>query len=135
MLAHVVLFWGPYARDCFKLAYGKEQPDPHYQVSIIGSIRRTTQLSNLIQAMQKYKETAWWWYAILLCLSFIAGKPFRFFYARTLLKNLLGLIVVFKGQTTLPWWSYIIALFMGTFITVKLYFFFQKKPFIFMRYV
>ena len=61
MLAHVVLFWGPYARDCFKLAYRKEQPDPHYQVSIIGSIRRTTQLSNLIQAMQKYKETAWWW--------------------------------------------------------------------------
>jgi len=38
MIAHVVLFWGPYARDCFKLAYRKEQPDPHYQ------------------AMQKYEE-------------------------------------------------------------------------------
>ena len=38
MIAHVVLFWGPHARDCFKLAYyRKEQPDPHYQVSY-GSI-------------------------------------------------------------------------------------------------
>ncbi|KAG6889143.1 hypothetical protein C0995_003503 [Termitomyces sp. Mi166 len=27
-----------------------------------------------------------------------------------------GLIVVIKGQTTLPWWSYIIALIMGSFI-------------------
>ena len=34
MIAHVVLFWGPYARDCFKLAYQKEHPDPHYQVSM-----------------------------------------------------------------------------------------------------
>ena len=34
LIAHVVLFWGPYARDCFKLAYRKEQPDPHYQVSM-----------------------------------------------------------------------------------------------------
>ena len=33
MIAHVVLFWGPYSRDCFRLAYRKEQPDPHYQVS------------------------------------------------------------------------------------------------------
>ena len=34
MIAHVALFWGPYARDCFKFAYRKEQPDPHYQVSM-----------------------------------------------------------------------------------------------------
>ena len=34
MIAHVVLFWGPYVRDCFKLAHNKEQPDPHYQVSM-----------------------------------------------------------------------------------------------------
>ena len=26
---------------------------------------------------------------------------------------MLGLIVVLKGQTTLPWWSYIIALLLG----------------------
>ncbi|KAG5644858.1 hypothetical protein DXG03_007498, partial [Asterophora parasitica] len=27
------------------------------------------------------------------------------------------LIVIIKGQTTLPWWSYILALFLGAFIT------------------
>jgi hypothetical protein len=26
------------------------------------------------QAMQKYKEVPWWWYTILLALSFIAGQ-------------------------------------------------------------
>ena len=34
MIAHVTLFWGPYARDCFKFAYRKEQPDPHNRVSM-----------------------------------------------------------------------------------------------------
>ncbi|KAF5311075.1 hypothetical protein D9619_007886 [Psilocybe cf. subviscida] len=82
LIAHVILFWGPYAVDSFKLAYRREQPDPHYQ------------------AMKKYDEAPWWWYAILLVLSFLAG-----------------LIVVFKGQTTLPWWSYIVALILGAFIT------------------
>ncbi|KDR80162.1 hypothetical protein GALMADRAFT_61865 [Galerina marginata CBS 339.88] len=82
LIAHVVLFWGPYAVESFKLAYSKQQPDPHYQ------------------AMKRYKEAPWWWYALLLALSFVAG-----------------LIVVFKGQTTLPWWSYIIALILGAFVT------------------
>ncbi|KAG5634544.1 hypothetical protein DXG03_004176, partial [Asterophora parasitica] len=31
LIAHVVLFWGRYARDSFKLARTKTQPDPHYQ--------------------------------------------------------------------------------------------------------
>ena len=35
------------------------------------------------------------------------------------LRFFLGLIVVLKGQTTLPWWSYIVALIMGAFITVS----------------
>ncbi|KAJ2917485.1 hypothetical protein MD484_g2956, partial [Candolleomyces efflorescens] len=82
LVAHVIFFWGPYAVDSFKLAYRKTQPDPHYQ------------------AMRKYQEAPWWWYAILLVLSFLAG-----------------LIVVFKGQTTLPWWSYIVALLLGAFVT------------------
>lgn len=30
-----------------------------------------------------------------------------------------GLIVVLKGQTSLPWWSYIVALVLGGFITVR----------------
>ncbi|RDB27799.1 Oligopeptide transporter 6 [Hypsizygus marmoreus] len=82
LIAHCILFWGPYARDSFKLAHNKTQPDPHYQ------------------AMKKYKEAPWYWYMALLFLSFLAG-----------------LIVVIKGQTTLPWWSYIVALILGAFIT------------------
>ena len=34
MIAHVALFWGPYARDCFRFAYRKEQTDPHFKVSM-----------------------------------------------------------------------------------------------------
>ncbi|PFH49334.1 hypothetical protein AMATHDRAFT_76236 [Amanita thiersii Skay4041] len=82
LIAHVILFWGGYAKDSFKLAYNRTQPDPHYQ------------------AMKKYKEAPMWWYIVLLVLAFVAG-----------------LIVVLKGQTTLPWWSYIIALILGAFIT------------------
>ncbi|KAG6841278.1 hypothetical protein C0991_000256 [Blastosporella zonata] len=69
LIAHVLLFWGPYAVDSFKLAASKMQPDPHYQQ-----------------------------------LAMTYGVP-------------LGLIVVLKGQTTLPWWSYIVALILGAFIT------------------
>ncbi|KAF8635447.1 hypothetical protein AX15_000427 [Amanita polypyramis BW_CC] len=52
------------------------------------------------QAMKKYQEAPMWWYVILLVLAFVAG-----------------LIVALRGQTTLPWWSYIIALILGAFIT------------------
>ncbi|ESK88505.1 peptide transporter mtd1 [Moniliophthora roreri MCA 2997] len=62
--------------------------------------RERTQPDPHYQAMLKYKEVPWWWYQMLLFLSFFAG-----------------LIVVIKGQTTLPWWSYIIALLVGMFIT------------------
>jgi hypothetical protein len=55
LIAHVVLFWGAQAVESFRLAYNKEQPDPHYQ------------------AMLKYKEAPWWWYIVLLVLSFLAG--------------------------------------------------------------
>ncbi|KAH9062284.1 OPT oligopeptide transporter protein-domain-containing protein [Lactarius vividus] len=51
-------------------------------------------------AMQKYKEAPWWWYTLLLLLAFFAG-----------------LISVLKGQTTLPVWSYIIALLSGAIVT------------------
>ncbi|KAK2461189.1 hypothetical protein APHAL10511_006716 [Amanita phalloides] len=52
------------------------------------------------RAMKKYKEAPMWWYLVLLVLAFLAG-----------------LIVTFRGQTTLPWWSYIIALLIGAFMT------------------
>ena len=38
--------------------------------------------------MQKYKENPWWWYAILLCLAFIAGKNhFKILHARIFTYN------------------------------------------------
>ncbi|KIJ62124.1 hypothetical protein HYDPIDRAFT_114969 [Hydnomerulius pinastri MD-312] len=52
------------------------------------------------KAMQKYKEAPHWWYVCLLVLAFVAG-----------------LVVVLKGQTTLPWYSFIVALLFGSFIT------------------
>jgi len=50
--------------------------------------------------MMKYPEAPWWWYATLLVLSFFAG-----------------LVVVIKGDTTLPVWGYIVALVVGSVIT------------------
>ncbi|KAH9983191.1 OPT oligopeptide transporter protein-domain-containing protein [Russula compacta] len=51
-------------------------------------------------AMQKYEEAPWWWYLILLALAFFAG-----------------LISVLRGETTLPVWSYIVALISGIIVT------------------
>jgi hypothetical protein len=68
--------------------------------------------------MQKYNEAPWWWYLMLLFLSFFAGR-FKYLIGDQELKIFVGLIVVLKGQTTLPWWSYIIALVLGAFITVR----------------
>ncbi|KAH7098866.1 peptide transporter MTD1 [Auriculariales sp. MPI-PUGE-AT-0066] len=51
------------------------------------------------EAMKKYKEAPSWWYASLLVLSFFAG-----------------LIVILKGNTTLPWWGYFVALITGSLV-------------------
>ncbi|EPT05439.1 hypothetical protein FOMPIDRAFT_1027098 [Fomitopsis schrenkii] len=83
LIAHTILFWGPYVVQTFKHAKAKTQPDPHWQVM-----------------NRNHKEVPWYWYIALLVLSFFAG-----------------LIVVLKGQTTLPWWSYLISLLLGAFIT------------------
>jgi len=50
--------------------------------------------------MKIYKEAPWWWYIGLLALAFFTG-----------------LIVVLKGETTLPVWGYILALTIGSIIT------------------
>ncbi|KAH9941508.1 oligopeptide transporter [Amylocystis lapponica] len=50
--------------------------------------------------IRRYDEVPWYWYLGLIVLAFFAG-----------------LIVVLKGQTTLPWWSYIVALLLGAFVT------------------
>ncbi|KAK7687874.1 hypothetical protein QCA50_009093 [Cerrena zonata] len=70
-----------------------------YVVASFKQARKGTQPDPHWQAMQKYPEVPWYWYGALLVLSFFAG-----------------LIVVLKGQTTLPWWSYILALSLGAFV-------------------
>ncbi|KAF8348553.1 OPT oligopeptide transporter protein-domain-containing protein [Amanita rubescens] len=91
LIAHVFLFWGGYAKDSFKSAFDGTQSDPHYQANSPIAFFWLT---------KKYKEAPMWWYAILLVLAFVAG-----------------LVVVIGGQTTLPWWSYIVALILGAFVT------------------
>lgn len=48
---------------------------------------------------EKYKETPWWWYIVVLVFSFV-----------------LGLVVVIKENITLPAWAYIVSLLLGIFI-------------------
>ncbi|KZV61284.1 OPT superfamily oligopeptide transporter [Peniophora sp. CONT] len=71
-----------------------------YVIASFKQARTKTQPDPHWQAMQKYKEAPQWWYLILMVLAFFAG-----------------LIANIKGDTTLPWWSYIVALAAGAFIT------------------
>ncbi|KZV59208.1 hypothetical protein PENSPDRAFT_724355 [Peniophora sp. CONT] len=71
-----------------------------YVIASFKSARAKTQADPHWQAMQKYKEAPHWWYLILMGLAFFAG-----------------LIANIKADTTLPWWSYIITLIVGAFIT------------------
>ncbi|KAI0648419.1 oligopeptide transporter [Trametes meyenii] len=56
LIAHTVLFWGPYVWESFKQAREKSQPDPHWKV-----------------IAKNYDEVPWYWYLALLVLSFFAG--------------------------------------------------------------
>ncbi|KAI9059790.1 oligopeptide transporter [Trametes sanguinea] len=56
LIAHTMLFWGPYVWESFKQAREKCQPDPHWQI-----------------VNKNYKEVPWYWYFCLLVLSFFAG--------------------------------------------------------------
>jgi uncharacterized membrane protein HdeD (DUF308 family) len=48
---------------------------------------------------KKYKEVPWWWYALVMVVSFV-----------------LGLIVVLKENVTLSAWAYVLSLLLGTII-------------------
>jgi hypothetical protein len=73
LIAHCIFFWGGYAKDSFKLAYTRTQPDPHYQVRYYASSENRPVTQSASQAMKKYKEAPFWWYLVLLVLSFVAG--------------------------------------------------------------
>lgn len=68
-------------------------------VSAWKQARNRTQPDPHYQGMLKYKEVPMWWYYGMFVLCFFAG-----------------LIVCIKGDTTLTWWGYIIALLLGAFI-------------------
>lgn len=79
LIAHTVLFWGPQAIRSLKQAKSRSQPDRHWQVCILillllGYEDDDDLLISVTQAMQKYKEAPWYWYAGLLVLAFFAGK-------------------------------------------------------------
>ncbi|KAI9508126.1 OPT oligopeptide transporter protein-domain-containing protein [Russula earlei] len=71
-----------------------------YVVSSFKHARDKTQPDSHWVAMQKYEEAPWWWYILLLVLAFFAG-----------------LISVLHGETTLPVWSYMVALISGVIVT------------------
>jgi hypothetical protein len=104
LIAHCIFFWGPYVVTSFKHARDKTQPDPHWV------------------AMQKYKEVPWWWYMLLLVLAFFAGEGLKPVAAGMGSPDIffgcyVGLISVLHGETTLPVWSYCLALISGAIIT------------------
>ncbi|EUC39534.1 hypothetical protein COCMIDRAFT_111306 [Bipolaris oryzae ATCC 44560] len=82
LIAHIVLFWGGDVVRAFKSAKAGKFDDPHHA-----------------HMAKHYREAPWWWYTIVLVVSFV-----------------LGLIVVIKENVTLPVWAYIVALLLGTFI-------------------
>jgi len=71
-----------------------------YVVSSFKHARNKTQPDPHWIAMQRYEEVPWWWYTLLLVLAFFAG-----------------LVSVLHGETTLPVWSYLIALISGAIVT------------------
>jgi hypothetical protein len=83
LVAHIVLFWGGDTVSAFKAAKRGVFDDPHHA-----------------HMAKHYKETPWWWYMIVLVVSFV-----------------LGLIAVLKENITLPVWAYIVALLCGTIIS------------------
>ena len=103
LIAHCIFFWGPSVVSSFKHARDKTQPDPHWV------------------AMQKYQEAPWWWYIGLLLLAFFAGECMRYppcsvYDIYDTVSVCVGLISVLKGETTLPVWSYIVALTSGAIV-------------------
>ncbi|EKD19160.1 uncharacterized protein L3040_007271 [Drepanopeziza brunnea f. sp. 'multigermtubi'] len=82
LVAHCILFWGGDIKNSYKSARKGEYNDIHHA-----------------HMAKHYKETPWWWYALVLVISFV-----------------LGLIVVLTQDVTLPAWGYIVALITGIII-------------------
>lgn len=68
--------------------------------NIIANARLETHSDPHWKVMQRYKEVPYWWYIYLMTFSFLSG-----------------FIVVLWSQATTSWYSYIVALLLGSFVT------------------
>ncbi|EHA49202.1 peptide transporter MTD1 [Pyricularia oryzae 70-15] len=82
MITHCAVFYAKDIINSFKSANNDDFKDRHH---------------NHMKA--NYKEAPWWWFAIVLFVSFS-----------------LGLIVVTTQNITLPWWAFMISLLLGCII-------------------
>lgn len=82
LIGHIILFWGADILESFKKLRRNEIEDRHHKVMV-----------------ESYKEAPWWWFTIVLVISFV-----------------LGIVVVVVEDLTLPVWGYIAALALGIFI-------------------
>ena len=117
LMTHCVVFWGPYVIKSFKQARAGTQPDRHWQVWP-GPSRECyvcSQPSSLLLGHEEVQGGA---------LVVVCDPPRAFVLCRYVNHDIdfsgpdlmilsIGLIVVLKGQTTLPWWAYITALCLG----------------------
>lgn len=83
LIVHCFLFWGKDIYQAFKKAQEGQYDDRHHA-----------------HMAKHYKEAPWWWYVLVLVISFV-----------------LGLIVVLKEGITLPVWAYIVSLVVGIIIS------------------
>ncbi|KAI6713955.1 OPT oligopeptide transporter [Diplocarpon mali] len=83
LITHCVLFWGGDIKKSYQDARKGEYNDIHHA-----------------HMAKHYKETPWWWYGLVLVVSFI-----------------LGLIVVLTQDITLPAWAYIVSLLTGIIVS------------------
>ncbi|KAI3391569.1 hypothetical protein diail_7139, partial [Diaporthe ilicicola] len=82
LVLHCFLFWGGDILKAYKSAKAGRYDDRHHA-----------------HMAKHYKEAPWWWYILVLVISFV-----------------IGLVVVIKENITLPAWAYIVSLLLGIFI-------------------
>ncbi|KAJ5443510.1 uncharacterized protein N7458_007382 [Penicillium daleae] len=83
LIAHCILFWGKEIKHAYKSAKQGRYDDRHHQ-----------------HMAANYNETPWWWYVLVLLVSFV-----------------LGLVVVLRENITLPAWAYVVALIVGSIVS------------------
>lgn len=114
LMTHCVVFWGPYVIKSFKQARAGTQPDRHWQVCCYFALAYCI-FSPSPSSLGHEKVQGG-------TLVVVCDPPCAFLLRRYVNYDFIdpdpiimyiGLIVVLKGETTLPWWAYITALCLG----------------------